>query len=150
MNATQLPSEIKTSLINQVYPSKYGQRKKGFFKKRTKPYSLRDIQRTHKDAMDWFNINSKLGSDIDITWAAIMLTAITKYKLFAILAYGNGDTAWYSFRDKKIYDFNHELGLFNIKPHRQMHRPVLYKQWANEVMSEKRFDAFKGPKSWQK
>ncbi len=150
MNATQLPSEIQTSLLNQIYPSKYGQRKKGYFKKRTKPYSISDIQRSHKDAMKWFTMTSKLGSDLDITQAAMLLTTIKDYKLFGILEYGNGDSAWYSFRDKKVYDFNHELNLFNNKPHRQMHRPAPYKQWANEVLSEKRYDAFKGPKSRQR
>ncbi len=156
MNATQLPSEIQTSLLNQIYPSKYGQRKKFFFRKHTAPYTIKDIQTTHKDAADWFTSMSKNQYDPknirpeDITWAKEMLKIIKDYKLFGILAYGNGDTAWYSFRDKKVYDFNHELGLFNIKPNRQMHRPAPYKQWANEVLSEKRYDAFKGPKSWQR
>ena len=87
MNATQLPTEIKTSLINQVYPSKYGQRKKGYFKKRTKPYSLRDIQTTHQDAIGWFGEMSKGTYDPkhtgpeDIIWAKEMLAIIKNYKL---------------------------------------------------------------------
>ena len=78
------------------------------------------------------------------------LEFIDSQKLYWIYPYGNGDSAWYSIKDKKIYDWNHELGAFNalLKNHKEnyvsrLSDDVDYQTWMDEVDKGLRVYAWK-------
>lgn len=150
MNASRLPDEIKSSLINQVYPAYYGHKKGGLLGRKTKDYNLSDIQREYYHLNNflqfakraYYNQKEK-NSKQDQEWAKRMLKTIAKYKLVPILSYGNGDSAWYSLLNGKVYDHNHDYGKFSNSPTKDMYGPTEFKSWARDVMARKRIDAYR-------
>jgi hypothetical protein len=68
---------------------------------------------------------------------------IASLQLYTIFVYRNGDTAWYSFSNKNVHDFNHDLVLFNSLSNKAgLTKVVGYKQWMSEIISGKRIDAW--------
>ena len=73
---------------------------------------------------------------------------IKRRELYCIYNYLNGDTAWFSILDKHIYDFNHELGMFNkfSKDQHLLWKEQPYKKWLKDIKSETHVDAWKDKK----
>jgi flavodoxin len=130
----QLPEVIKNDLINVIYPNRY-QRKK---------FNISDITATNKSA-----INMSSDPD-DQKWTNRNKQIINKLKLVGIMSYGNGDYAWYSLVNGKVYDTNHDLGDFsaflskeNSGQKNKVWPPLTYKQWRQSVLSNKHIDGWK-------
>ena len=96
-------------------------------------HSVDEIDKLHNDEMKFFHDKLKESKE--------ELNLIKIKKLYCILNYGNGDTAWYSFKDKKVYDWGHEGNSFyplsDKKSKNRLWKPVLYKQWMKDVISGK-------------
>ena len=71
------------------------------------------------------------------------LKFITDYNIIIVFSYRSGDYAGYSIKDSNIYDFNHDIGTFNIlKKEEGGTKAINYKDWINLVRTEKRIDAW--------
>jgi len=76
------------------------------------------------------------------------LPYVKRKKLFCFISYVNGDSAWYSFVDSKVYDYNHEIRLFNDQigrdraDPRSLWQPMDYKDWLRLVTTKKKYDAW--------
>jgi hypothetical protein len=92
----------------------------------------------------WYWINSDDTNDKNMN-----LKFISKYDLCPIFSYSNGDYAWYSFSNKKVYDYNHELNTFNDlaagkrHPKNELWLATPYPVWLQQVINNKSKDAFK-------
>ena len=140
MSVSKLPKDLVNSLLTELYP-----------KDRKGSYSIKDIERENKEAREWFNYKRKdLYGKLDPEEIKNMKDQedfTNKNKLIGIYSYINGDTAWFSFKDKKVYDFNHEIGKFNdIIDHefiKKVESSVHYKQWIKDVKSGKHDEAWR-------
>ena len=109
-----LPSDLIQYLVRRLYPSMY-----------SGTHQVKDVMKTNKDLLIWLKHDRRA-------------MPFQKSKdLFGIFSYGNGDSAWYSFRDKKVYDFNHELGIFNPQAtpiqRKELWMAQPYKQWIRDT-----------------
>lgn len=123
---TTLPEEIQSSLITKIYP-RYDRGK----------HTLKSIGKVAKDAsnMQWTSANTAIRN---------------KLKLYPIFAYGNGDYAWYSFTNGKVYDYSHDFDGFSgylssehRKYQKQVHPPMTYKMWEKSILTGKHGSAIK-------
>jgi hypothetical protein len=143
-SAEQLPDQVKAILINKLYPKHYG-KKRGII--RNKPYTVSDIKTTNRNA------HQMVQSPKDKKWSALNINVIRKLKLVGIYSYGNGDYAWYSLANGRVYDMNHDIGDFsgflskeNIKYKNQLWPPMPFNQWVSSVLSGKHIDAWNNRK----
>lgn len=67
------------------------------------------------------------------------MSFIQTMKLSFIFAYRNGDYAAYSFKDNKVYDWNHEVASFNDQS--KMGVALSYQKWIVLVSTKKKVDA---------
>jgi hypothetical protein len=119
VNTTLLPNEIKISLERKIYPH----------------YKLNTtVEKQNKSSYGWIE-----GKNLNI---------IRKLKLIGILNYGNGDAAWYSVVDGKVYDYSHDFDGFSSflssNDQRYIHPPMLYDKWEKSVLSGKHGSAMLG------
>jgi hypothetical protein len=91
-----------------------------------------NIKKIHKDGLIWITSNNDK-------------QFIRKKELYCVYDYDNGDTAWFSFVDNKIYDFNHEIGMFNIfhKDQKDVWKEKLYKEWLKDLKDKKHMYAWR-------
>lgn len=122
----ELPKEIQVSLLTKIYP-RYDRKK----------HTPRSIAKVVKDAhnMEWTPLNKRVKE---------------KLKLYPIFSYGNGDYAWYSFADSRVYDYSHDFNGFSgylppdqKKYQRQVHTPMRYPLWERSILSGKHGSAIK-------
>ena len=139
--ASQLPEQIQKSLITKIYPKKYGPKRS--ILKRNKPYSITDISK----------INSSAYSMTNKKWSSLNIGIIKRLKLIGILSYGNGDYAWYSLVNGKVYDMNLDVDEFsgflskdNKKYQKDMWPPMPYSKWERSVLSGNHIDAWNNRK----
>lgn len=125
--AKQLPRDLVSSLT-----------KKG--------YDVDEIQMTHdheikftkkiRDKKLWKTSDrSQEAIDELAEWAQRKLDFIDKHDLFCIFSYGDGDYAYFSFKNKMIYDWSHEGGEFYgmVSPKIfKMRKPIHYKKWLED------------------
>ena len=125
--ARLLPKDLVELLMKHLYPTRYG---------KNKIKNTNDIDKESEEIYQWLD-NDKQHSKSNVKFYNDM-------KLYAIYSYWNGDSAFYSFRDKKIYDFNHELGAFNevVKGDPKLTKPAPYKQWIQDVLDLKHEDSW--------
>lgn len=125
-------------------------------------HSMQDvdkIDKLHKAEISFFHDQLKQATRSkkkDPEWFRMVkdeLALIKSKKLYCILNYGNGDTAWFSFKDKKIYDWGHEGNSFYpIKSpefpsgKKRCWSPTSYKQWIKDVINRKHIDSWIGDK----
>jgi len=136
-NAKQLPEPVIKHLTQVIYPRKnYGHGKK--------KYGVGDINQANKSAYYMVYNNEDPG------WSQKNLQIVKRLKLIGIYGYGNGDYAWYSLVNGKVYDMNHDLGNFsaflskqNLKYKNRLYPPMTYKQWATTILNSKRMDAWR-------
>ena len=132
-NAGSLPPYVIQSLINTIYP--YIGNAIGDI---IKEYSISNIQRINDVAMEFIN---KLDYPDDV------LDTISNRKLFCILPYGNGDSAWYSFVTNLVVDYNYEINMFNCVAIKKFNRydvwsPLPYIEWEKSIISGKHFNSW--------
>ena len=115
--AAQLPPQVQQSLINKIYP-RYDRKK----------HSAKYIQKSNMDAN---SSATTFGSN-----GAINQKIISKFKMVGIFAYGNGDHAFYSLVNGKVYDHSHDFDGFssllvgdNRSNQKYLHPPMPYAAW---------------------
>ena len=100
---------------------------------------------THKEVEKW-----NIDLEEEASFAKKGLDFIKKMNLYCIFSYGNGDYAYFSFKDKKVYDHGHEgNGFYPIKypefpfEKKRCWPPTPYKQWLKDVSSGKHQDSWR-------
>jgi len=115
-----LPEDLKSGLM-ELYKKE----------KNIRNPNLKHIAQENKSNMIWIKGNRDK-------------SLIKKNKLYGIYGYINGDSAWFSLSDNKVYDFNHELGLFNVfYKDTGVWLAQPYKQWLKDAISRKHDSAWK-------
>ena len=117
-----LPPDLVSFLLTKLYPANW----KG-------KHTIKDIEDAHNNAMEW----------TDKRHASF----IKSLKLYGVFSYVNGDSAWYSFKNKKVYDYNHSMYQFNDQMSGQDKKngwpAVNYKQWMKDTITKKHIDAWR-------
>lgn len=131
-----LPEDL-ISLLMWAYEDR------GYYRKA----KLKHIEKTNKDAYGWIKPPKKYSISKD---TKMNLAFIKTNDLIGIYHYGNGDYAWFSFKNNNIHDFNHELNTFNelaVKEKRakksHLWMPYNYKKWMIDIKKHKHDSAWK-------
>jgi len=115
-----LPRDLVDALLKDIYPPRDKTIK-----------NINDMDSEHDHELKYLNnISLKFIDVMNLRW---------------IYTYWNGDSAWYSFKDKKVYDYNHELEEFNDYKRKndiKLNHAIFYKNWIQEVEAELHDDAW--------
>jgi hypothetical protein len=107
-----------------------------------------DIKKLNKEEIKFLIVSAKHNADDYLERAKNSVQLVKDLQLYCIYRYKNGDTAWFSFVDEKIYDYNYELAGFNkliqqdktvrLSDKQGLNEDVPYKQWIDEIKAGKR------------
>lgn len=101
-----IPKDLRDFLLKYAYPKRYGAAKTS-------------IEKEHKSAMMWID-SSKNNKNKQL---------VNQKDLIGIYNYINGDVAFYSTKDSKIYDFQHSTDKFT--------KSFPYKKWIIDIKKGK-------------
>jgi hypothetical protein len=141
-SVTKLPPDVLKTVLTVVLPFYEGKtKKKGFIKRREveKTYSVGYLQGISKSAWE------SLVYDEQPKWSKGNLRTATKKQLIGILNYGNGDHAFYSLKDGKVYIWAHDYGDFTHKvaekSKKYLWQPMSFKKWVQTLKTGRMIDA---------